>query len=216
MRKKSTNLNFGAGVPLEGWINLDASPLFFFPRIFHRVLHLLNLVKRSKFFLNSHYRYFVLNKENKLPLEDNSINVIYCSHVLEHLHNENIQFLLDEFYRILKPNGVVRILVPDLENTFYQILKQDESSVDIGKKLGTLPIVLKHSRIVSALEGLAGFPSIHKTMFLKNNLHKIEGQNWKLAGNLSYLKSNINPDILKSIENIDRCTDALIFELIKK
>jgi predicted SAM-dependent methyltransferase len=50
-----------------------------------------------------------------LPFADNSFDVVYHSHVLEHLQPEAAQSLLKECYRVLKPNGIVRVLVPDLE-----------------------------------------------------------------------------------------------------
>jgi len=40
---------------------------------------------------------------------------IYCSHCLEHLHSDEVQVALKEFYRVLKPGGSAVINVPDLE-----------------------------------------------------------------------------------------------------
>ncbi len=44
------------------------------------------------------------------PLDDNSFDVIYISHVLEHLH-DNIR-VMEEIYRIAKPNAKVIVRVP--------------------------------------------------------------------------------------------------------
>lgn len=50
-----------------------------------------------------------------LPFSANSVDACYSSHVLEHLsHQEALPFLV-QAHRILKPGGVVRIVVPDLE-----------------------------------------------------------------------------------------------------
>lgn len=50
-----------------------------------------------------------------IPLESNSSDAVYHSHVLEHIRrNEALQFT-KECYRVLKPGGVLRIAVPDLE-----------------------------------------------------------------------------------------------------
>ncbi|HEY4797625.1 MAG TPA: methyltransferase domain-containing protein [Bacteroidia bacterium] len=46
---------------------------------------------------------------------DNSIDVIYSSHTFEHLTYEEAQFAFSECYRILKPAGIIRIIVPDFE-----------------------------------------------------------------------------------------------------
>lgn len=50
-----------------------------------------------------------------LPFRNQTFDGAYCSHVLEHLEPEAGHGLLSEMARVLKPNGVVRIVVPDLE-----------------------------------------------------------------------------------------------------
>jgi len=50
-----------------------------------------------------------------LPFLNNSIKAIYCSQFLEHFNSVNARKILSEFYRILKPGGCVRIIVPSLE-----------------------------------------------------------------------------------------------------
>jgi len=49
-----------------------------------------------------------------LPFDDDSCEVVYAAHVLEHLEFPGQTFfLLQEVYRVLKPGGTVRIVVPD-------------------------------------------------------------------------------------------------------
>ncbi len=50
-----------------------------------------------------------------LPFADASFGACYSSHVLEHLRKEEADFFLREQKRVLKPNGILRIVVPDLE-----------------------------------------------------------------------------------------------------
>lgn len=45
----------------------------------------------------------------------NSIHTIYSSHTLEHLSREKAQVALNRWYEVLKPGGVARISVPDIE-----------------------------------------------------------------------------------------------------
>jgi len=52
---------------------------------------------------------------DSLPIENNSVDLIYCCHVLEHFKIKDIERVLKEWYRILKPNGICRISVPDFE-----------------------------------------------------------------------------------------------------
>jgi len=49
-----------------------------------------------------------------LPIEDNTAELIYSSHTLEHITNKAVSFFLTDAYRILKPNGILRIIVPDI------------------------------------------------------------------------------------------------------
>ena len=49
-----------------------------------------------------------------LKIEDNIINGIFSEHTLEHLTYDQVQRLLMECYRILKPGGKIRIIVPDV------------------------------------------------------------------------------------------------------
>jgi SAM-dependent methyltransferase len=50
-----------------------------------------------------------------VPFPDASFDVVYHSHVLEHLQRRDAQTFLRECGRVLKPRGVLRIVVPDLE-----------------------------------------------------------------------------------------------------
>jgi len=47
-------------------------------------------------------------------IESNSINGIFSEHTLEHLSHHEVEKALSECYRILKTNGIIRIIVPDL------------------------------------------------------------------------------------------------------
>lgn len=51
-----------------------------------------------------------------LPFADNTFDVVYHSHVLEHFSRTEGKIFLSECFRICKPGGIIRIVVPDLEN----------------------------------------------------------------------------------------------------
>lgn len=52
----------------------------------------------------------------QLPLQDNSVSLIYCSHTLEHLESNKAIGFLRECHRILKTGGVIRLAVPSTDN----------------------------------------------------------------------------------------------------
>lgn len=64
------------------------------------------------------------NLLNRLPVADNSANVVYCSHFLEHIpHNLATQFLV-ECFRITRTGGRLRLVLPDWEelcNTYVSL-----------------------------------------------------------------------------------------------
>jgi len=51
-----------------------------------------------------------------IPLPDNSVDRIHSEDFLEHISKEDAVKLLDECYRLLKSDGLMRIGVPDYEN----------------------------------------------------------------------------------------------------
>lgn len=63
-----------------------------------------------------------------LPLADGSVSGVYSEHCLEHLTYDDCFNALREFKRVLKPNGAVRVVVPDAELYFdlYQKHKAGE------------------------------------------------------------------------------------------
>jgi predicted SAM-dependent methyltransferase len=50
-----------------------------------------------------------------IPLRDESCDVVYHSHVLEHIRRQDVKLFLAECRRVLRPGGVLRVAVPDLE-----------------------------------------------------------------------------------------------------
>jgi len=51
----------------------------------------------------------------RLPFDDKSVNYIYCSNVLEHLTYWQTIKVVEESHRILKSNGILRVVMPDLD-----------------------------------------------------------------------------------------------------
>jgi len=59
-----------------------------------------------------------------IPLADASCDVVYHSHLLEHLRPpQALQFMRD-CLRVLRPGGVLRVAIPDLEQICIQYLNQ--------------------------------------------------------------------------------------------
>jgi predicted SAM-dependent methyltransferase len=52
-----------------------------------------------------------------------SFDAVYANHVLEHLTPEEGRKFVGEIHRVLKPGGICRVVVPDLETTCIEYLK---------------------------------------------------------------------------------------------
>ena len=61
-------------------------------------------------------------EKEKLPFDDNSIDIIYSKSFIEHLHYP--ERYLEEAYRVLKPNGIFLTLTPDWQSN-YKIFFDD-------------------------------------------------------------------------------------------
>ena len=89
--------------------------------------------KRSLITLYSD-KIFRWDLRKKLPFDDNSFKGVYSEHCLEHLNpNESFDLIL-EIYRVLKPNGIARIIVPDAEKyvQYYNRKKLGSDTSDMA------------------------------------------------------------------------------------
>ena len=57
------------------------------------------------------------------PYGENQFDALYHSQVLEHFPKEKAPDFLRECFRVLKPGGIVRVVVPDLENIVSEYLR---------------------------------------------------------------------------------------------
>ena len=71
-----------------------------------------------------------------LPFNDNSFDVIFCNHVLEHIIDDNKA--MQELFRVLKPNGMGVFQIPQdlsLDSTYedFSITSPDERTKHFGQ-----------------------------------------------------------------------------------
>jgi len=74
--------------------------------------------------------------DNLSFLPDNSVSLIYSCHVLEHFKRRDVPRVLEEWKRVLKPNGTLRISVPDFESLCRVYQKYQDLSLIIGALFG--------------------------------------------------------------------------------
>jgi predicted SAM-dependent methyltransferase len=93
LKRSQVKLNIGSGTDYKkGWINIDNN----------------SDENIEKLDLNWDLR-------NPLPFPADSVDFIFNEHFIEHLSVEDALRAIQDFMRILKPGGVLRIAMPDLE-----------------------------------------------------------------------------------------------------
>ena len=65
-------------------------------------------------------------RHHPLPFPDHSQSIIYSAHVLEHVDDATVRYLLRECHRVLKPGGHLRVEVPDLEVVVEAYRRNDQ------------------------------------------------------------------------------------------
>lgn len=63
----------------------------------------------------------------RLPLPDNSVDHILCSHFLEHVYPVEADSILKDFLRVLKPGATLHVIVPDLKGQALKYLRDEEA-----------------------------------------------------------------------------------------
>jgi predicted SAM-dependent methyltransferase len=100
-------LNIGCGTSgIGGWVNLDNSPSILLSR-----LPLGRRIFRTPDWPRDVRRADV---RKRIPFPDSSVWCIYSSHTFEHFTYEESRTVARECHRVLRPGGVLRIVVPDL------------------------------------------------------------------------------------------------------
>lgn len=91
-------LNIGCGASYHmAWINLDVAPTD--PNVLD------------------------VDINKGLPFHSGFADICYSSHVLEHLDKDGAKSLITDCFRVLKPGGVIRLAVPDLEAVVREYLR---------------------------------------------------------------------------------------------
>jgi SAM-dependent methyltransferase len=58
---------------------------------------------------------FEMNPDCLFPFSDSSIELVYSSHCIEHLDDPTVDRILDESFRVLKPDGALVLKIPDFD-----------------------------------------------------------------------------------------------------
>lgn len=169
-------VNIGCGTtPTDGWLNFDNSPSLRIAKI-----PILGVILSRIGLLDSNQNHFVAfaknngiqyaNAARKIPLKSNSVETLYCSHMLEHLDKDEADRFFVEAYRVLEPKGWIRVSVPDL-----QLLLNDYSQTGDANKFihKSLMCVSKPKSLAQKLKLVLFGPRHHLWMYDSQSLIKL-------------------------------------------
>ena len=83
-------------------------------------------IKNRKKNLPKVVEYDMLQKE-RLPIKDNSAEIIFSQYSVEHVTNDAADFFFRECYRALKDKGIIRIVTPNIELAVRAYNNKDKS-----------------------------------------------------------------------------------------
>jgi SAM-dependent methyltransferase len=160
MRSRSIKLNLGCGsrTPAD-WENVDYALG-------------ARLAKLPGFgIVNARLRLFDLAWARRIRIHDlrkpfpwpaDHADVIYSSHTFEHLTREQGSHFLREAHRVLKPGGILRLVVPDLAHIVAQY---HTGGLPADRFIEALDVLTEHGRSgwKASWAALTAFP--HKCMY---------------------------------------------------
>ena len=117
----------------KNWHNYDVS----YVAVFEKIPILGGLIKINSKKYPKEVKYGDISKS--MLCDENEAQNIYCSHTLEHMTLESMQKSLKNIYRMLKPSGCFRVIVPDLKERVNHYIKNKNSNklldtLGMGKK----------------------------------------------------------------------------------
>jgi SAM-dependent methyltransferase len=142
--------------------------------------------------LPSHIVYFDLRK--RFPFENESVDAIYAAHVWEHLALSTAKNATEECYRVLKPGGILRLVVPNIRDAIEEYLNSNapDAALTLNRKLYYRPFEECRSIIYSIYLGFADF-HYHRFMYDPPQLISLlQAGGFDSVSEKAFLESSIN------------------------
>lgn len=213
MKSDSDHLNLGCGLNApSGWLNVDGSWQVVLARhpSLKQLLVRLRLFPQSQASIPWSRNVMRVDLQRSLPFPGESFRVVYSSHTLEHLHYEDAVRLLSECYRILKPGGICRMVVPDLSATVqrYVLARQRKDGAAANDLMQALLVHDKARKrgLLGLYYRLTGYHQ-HKWMYDAESLKSLfVASNFSKVRAAGFLDSQI--DRIAEVEERGRIADG--------
>lgn len=156
VRALRLHLGCGGNAP-EGWLNVDKSfgPVIERLRIKH-LLCAIGVLTPAQASWRWPTNVVRLDITREWPWPDSSAEAIYSSHMVEHFTPAEMRRFLDKSYRVLRPGGILRLAVPDLEFVVVRYIRgRDDGRPNAADDLNRLFYSMPDSRSGPLLHRLA-------------------------------------------------------------
>jgi predicted SAM-dependent methyltransferase len=169
-------LNIGCSdYPTSGWTNYDISVGLTLAKLgpIPNILNKLRIISdRQLIVVDSYKRNHVKRADvvKKIPEKDSSVDVIYSSHMLEHLDREDAKICVRECFRTLKKDGILRLCIPDLRYKAEEYIETGDADKFIYETYLTIP---KPKNILEKLYLFYTGPRHHSWMYDSQSLTKV-------------------------------------------
>jgi SAM-dependent methyltransferase len=132
-------LNLGCGTKTSdgpGVVNIDLSIILRIKSsgLLSKIAPLILNGERLKKFNDLPENILVHDLSTGIPFDDDTVDVVYHSHVLEHLDRDVARKFLLEVKRVLRPGGIHRIVVPDFEYICRRYVAHIDACADDSKE----------------------------------------------------------------------------------
>lgn len=205
----SDYLHLGCGlIAPTNWLNVDGSwqvVLARWPTV-KKLLVRLRLYPAKQAEIPWPTNVLRIDLRKPLPFPDSRFMSVYSSHTLEHLYCDEALDLLKECYRVLKPNGICRVVVPDLHAAITNYMSLvDKDRPDAADKL--MEELLMHPRttprgLLGKYRQFSGFLQ-HKWMYDKQSLVTLMSKaGFTQITTPEYMQTRLTD--LQSVEGADR------------
>lgn len=163
---------------LDNFVNLDNHIFLSFAKVYPILKNIIPL-KYSKA-IESYYlaqqKYILIKHDCRKVLffANETVDHILCSHFLEHIFPDEMKLILKDFYRVLKNDGTMHIIVPDLEYIIKNYLSnkelKKENAADEFIKETLLSRETKGTFKYRLMEFKGGFGLQHRWMYDKSSI----------------------------------------------
>ena len=83
--------------------------------------------------LEQNSEFGIAGNATNINLPNDSCDVVFCSHMFEHIPHINLPLVISEVSRVLKVGGIFRILTPDLEKITRAYVEKDHTFFNDAK-----------------------------------------------------------------------------------